>query len=321
MTGDTYRSVRNHPGAPTMAWIEARHKHPRKTADHVADEQVSRGVRIPQQSSVDARDRMRRRRRDIREETHDRHINDRQHTGASFWFVSASCPLVAIDTSVIDSPLPDLIWQPGIPVADASLVDAITVAGALMVPAGKPGEMRRDIDRGMRVAGLFTIFMLVLSLLFGWRPPRKTPVPAYQPLQDGSMGRMPWLTGPSQTEQTAPDTSSYPSCARTVHVRATLHRSDAFHHPRSPACGRTTTNACRRLSVIRKSFQGLRTDCTRPSPEAAHTLRRRHTSCNDTAVNTPVTRDKNIDMAHLYPAVSRLTVYQQAREVSLWTRR
>ena len=63
--------------------------------------------------------------------------------GAQFWFVAASCPLVAIDISVIDSLLPDIIRQLGISVADASLVDAITVtvAGALMVPAGKLGDL------------------------------------------------------------------------------------------------------------------------------------------------------------------------------------
>jgi len=63
--------------------------------------------------------------------------------GAQFWFVAASCPLVAIDVSVMDSLLPDIIKQLGISVADASLVDAITVtvAGALMVPAGKLGDL------------------------------------------------------------------------------------------------------------------------------------------------------------------------------------
>jgi MFS family permease len=63
--------------------------------------------------------------------------------GAQFWFVTATCPLVAIDISVIDSLLPDIIRQLGISVADASLVDAITVtvAGALMVPAGKLGDL------------------------------------------------------------------------------------------------------------------------------------------------------------------------------------
>ncbi len=67
----------------------------------------------------------------------------RNSLGAQFWFVAASCPLVAIDVSVMDSLLPDIIKQLGISVTDASLVDAITVtvAGALMVPAGKLGDL------------------------------------------------------------------------------------------------------------------------------------------------------------------------------------
>jgi MFS family permease len=85
--------------------------------------------------------------------------------GAQFWFVVASCPLVAIDISVIDSLLPDIIKQLGISVADASLVDAITVtvAGALMVPAGKLGDLFGT--KRVLLAGI--VMAIIGSLLTG----------------------------------------------------------------------------------------------------------------------------------------------------------
>jgi hypothetical protein len=39
-------------------------------------------------------------------------------------------------------------------------------------------NVRGDIDKGVRAAGLFTILLLVLSLLLGWRLPREVPTPA-----------------------------------------------------------------------------------------------------------------------------------------------
>ncbi len=57
--------------------------------------------------------------------------------GARYLFLVAGVPLTAVDVSIMDTLLPDIVRQLNISVADASLVDAITVtvAGALMVPA------------------------------------------------------------------------------------------------------------------------------------------------------------------------------------------
>jgi MFS family permease len=97
--------------------------------------------------------------------------------GAQFWFVAATCPLVAIDISVMDSLLPDIIKQLGISVADASIVDAITVtvAGALMVPSGKLGDLfgsKRVLLAGIVVAiisGLLTGLANGFGLLMAGR--------------------------------------------------------------------------------------------------------------------------------------------------------
>jgi MFS family permease len=63
--------------------------------------------------------------------------------GAPYWFLIAGVPLAALDVSIMDVLLPDIVRQLNISVADASLVDAITVtvAGAFMVPAGKLGDL------------------------------------------------------------------------------------------------------------------------------------------------------------------------------------
>jgi MFS family permease len=63
--------------------------------------------------------------------------------GARYWFLIAGIPLAALDVSIMDVLLPDIIGQLNISVVDASLVDAITVtvAGAFMVPAGKLGDL------------------------------------------------------------------------------------------------------------------------------------------------------------------------------------
>jgi len=63
--------------------------------------------------------------------------------GPGFWFVVATSPVTAVDVSIIDALLPDIVKDLGISVGDASLVDAmtVTVAGALMVPAGKLGDL------------------------------------------------------------------------------------------------------------------------------------------------------------------------------------
>jgi MFS family permease len=97
--------------------------------------------------------------------------------GARFWFVVASIPIVAVDVSVIDALLPDIIKQLGISVADASLVDAstVTVAGALMVPVGKLGDLvgtKRVLVAGMVIAiigGLLTGLANGLGLLLAGR--------------------------------------------------------------------------------------------------------------------------------------------------------
>ena len=97
--------------------------------------------------------------------------------GARFWFLVASIPVVAVDVSVIDALLPDIIKELGISVADASLVDAITVtiAGALMVPAGKLGDLvgsKRVLVAGMAIAvigGLLTGLANGVGLLMAGR--------------------------------------------------------------------------------------------------------------------------------------------------------
>lgn len=63
--------------------------------------------------------------------------------GPRFWFLIAGVPLVAVDVSIMDVLLPDIVSQLHISVASASLVDAVTVttAGALIVPLGKIGEL------------------------------------------------------------------------------------------------------------------------------------------------------------------------------------
>ena len=63
--------------------------------------------------------------------------------GAPFWFLVAGVPLVALDISIMDTMLPEIVKQLNISVADASLVDAITVTvgGAFMVPAGKLADL------------------------------------------------------------------------------------------------------------------------------------------------------------------------------------
>lgn len=63
--------------------------------------------------------------------------------GPCFWFLIAGVPLVAVDVSIMDVMLPDIVKHLDISVANASLVDAVTVtiAGALTVAAGKLGDM------------------------------------------------------------------------------------------------------------------------------------------------------------------------------------
>ena len=63
--------------------------------------------------------------------------------GLGFWFLIAGVPLVAVDLSIMDVLLPDIVRQLNISVAEASIVDAVTAtaAGALMVPAGKLGDL------------------------------------------------------------------------------------------------------------------------------------------------------------------------------------
>jgi MFS family permease len=63
--------------------------------------------------------------------------------GPRFWVLIAGVPLVAVDVSIMDVLLPDIVRKLNISVADASLVDAVTVtiAGALTVSAGKLGDM------------------------------------------------------------------------------------------------------------------------------------------------------------------------------------
>lgn len=47
--------------------------------------------------------------------------------GTPYWFLVAGIPLVAVDVSIMDVLLPDIVAQLNISVADASLVDAVTV--------------------------------------------------------------------------------------------------------------------------------------------------------------------------------------------------
>jgi MFS family permease len=63
--------------------------------------------------------------------------------GLRFWVLIAGVPLVAVDISILDVLLPDIVRKLNISVADASLVDAVTVtvAGALTVPVGKLGDL------------------------------------------------------------------------------------------------------------------------------------------------------------------------------------
>ena len=85
--------------------------------------------------------------------------------GPPFWFLAAGVPLVAIDVSIMDVLLPDVVEQLNISVADASLVDAITVtvAGAFMVPAGKLGDL--VVAKRVLLTGL--IILVVSSLTTG----------------------------------------------------------------------------------------------------------------------------------------------------------
>jgi len=77
--------------------------------------------------------------------------------GLGFWFLIAGVPLVAVDVSIMDVLLPDIVRQLNISVADASLVDAVTVtaAGALMVPVGKLAD--RYGARHLLLAGLIIL--------------------------------------------------------------------------------------------------------------------------------------------------------------------
>jgi len=77
--------------------------------------------------------------------------------GPRFWFLIAGVPLVTVDVSIMDVLLPDIIRQLNISVADASLVDAVfvTVAGALMVPVGKLGDLIGN--KRVLLAGLFIL--------------------------------------------------------------------------------------------------------------------------------------------------------------------
>jgi|GEM_PF-920894 len=77
--------------------------------------------------------------------------------GLGFWFLIAGVPLVAVDVSIMDVLLPDIVRQLNISVADASLVDAITVtaAGALVVPVGKLAD--RFGAKHLLLAGLIIL--------------------------------------------------------------------------------------------------------------------------------------------------------------------
>jgi hypothetical protein len=52
----------------------------------------------------------------------------------------AAVPLATVVVSITDGMLPDIVGQLNISVGNASLIDAITVTGAFMVPARKPGD-------------------------------------------------------------------------------------------------------------------------------------------------------------------------------------
>jgi MFS family permease len=85
--------------------------------------------------------------------------------GARYWFLVAGVPLAAADVTIMDALLPDIVRQLNISVADASLVDAITVTvgGSLMVPAGKLG----DLIGARRVLLTGLIILVVASLTTG----------------------------------------------------------------------------------------------------------------------------------------------------------
>jgi MFS family permease len=85
--------------------------------------------------------------------------------GARFWFLVAGLSLAAVDVSIMDTLLPDIVRQLNISVADASLVDAITVtvAGALMVPAGKLA----DLIGAKRVLMIGLVILVAASLTTG----------------------------------------------------------------------------------------------------------------------------------------------------------
>ncbi|HSE88224.1 MAG TPA: MFS transporter, partial [Candidatus Binatia bacterium] len=85
--------------------------------------------------------------------------------GAPFWFLAAGVPLAALDLSIMDALLPDIVSQLSISVADASVVDAITitVGGSLMVPAGKLG----DLIGAKRVLLTGLIILVIASLTTG----------------------------------------------------------------------------------------------------------------------------------------------------------
>ncbi len=85
--------------------------------------------------------------------------------GSRYWFLVAGVPLVALDVTIMDALLPDIVRQLSISVANASLVDAITVtiAGAFMVPAGKLGDLMGA--KRVLLAGL--IILVTASLATG----------------------------------------------------------------------------------------------------------------------------------------------------------
>jgi MFS family permease len=85
--------------------------------------------------------------------------------GTPYWFLVAGIPLVAVDVSIMDVLLPDIVAQLNISVADASLVDAVTVTvgGALMVPAGKLG----DLIAPKRVLLIGLLILIASSLTTG----------------------------------------------------------------------------------------------------------------------------------------------------------
>ena len=85
--------------------------------------------------------------------------------GARYWFLVAGVPLAAADVTIMDALLPDIVRQLNISVADASLVDAITVTvgGSLMVPAGKLA----DLIGAKRVLLTGLIILLIASLTTG----------------------------------------------------------------------------------------------------------------------------------------------------------